>query len=224
MASSARRDPLRELALLVRAPEPGTTNLGEYMADHSAELAQVLRIDRRWLEAARATDDEQVVGRIRQLLARARDQHVQQDLERRRQRSLEAAQRLGASAVWTPDLGAELDVDLLLGELLADRTKRWIAFTTAEAEATIIPRHLIAATAPLRRIHLDLASWVDPNGLHFRFRGGRGGYDWRRHEVHPSLADQVLAVPLRPKTVIAVPQRRRGGAWLGHILNELGFL
>ncbi len=142
MTSSARRDPLRELALLARAPEPGTNNLGEYVADNASELAQVLGIDPRWLEAARATDDEEVVSRIRQLLARARDQHVQQDLERRRQRSLEAAERLGATAVWTPDLGAQLDVDLLLGELLADRTKKWIAFTTDQAVATIIPRHL----------------------------------------------------------------------------------
>jgi hypothetical protein len=223
MASSARRDPLRELALLVRAPEPGSNNLGEYVADNAAELAQVLGIDPRWLEAARATDDEEVVSRIRQLLARARDHGVQQDLERRRQRSLEAAQRLGATATWAPDLGAELDVELLLGELLADRSKRWIAFTTAEAVATIIPRHLIAAAAPLRRLHLDLASWVDPQGLHFRWKGGRGGYNWRAHEVHLWLADQVLAVPLRSKTVIRVPERRRGGAWLRHILQELGF-
>jgi hypothetical protein len=220
MTSRARRDPLRELALLVRAPEPGSRNLGEFVADHATELAQVLGIDPRWLEAARATDDEQVVSRIRQRLARARDQHVQQDLERRRQRSVEAASRLGATAVWTPGLGAQLDVDLLLGEVLADRTKKWIAFTE-QAAATIVPRHLIAATAPLQRIHLDLGCWVDPQGLHFRWKGGRGGYNWRGHQVHPSLADRVLAVPLRPSNVITVPERRRGHAWLRRILGEL---
>jgi len=172
----------------------------------------------------RATDDEEVVSRLRQLLARARDRRVQ-DLERRRQRSLEAAERLGATAVWTPDLGAQLDVDLLLGELLADRTKKWIAFTTAEAEATIIPRRLVAATVPLQRIHLDLACWVDPQGLHFRWRGGRGGYTWRPHQVNPSLADQVLIVPLAPRVVVRVPEQHRGGTWLvGHLLEELGYL
>ena len=225
MTNSARRDPLRELALLVRAPEPGSSNLGEFLADNAGELAQVLGIDPRWLEAARATDDQEVVSRIRQLLARARDHRVQGDLERRRQRSLEAAQRLGATAVWTPDLGAQLDVDLLLGEVLADRTMKWVAFTTDQAMATLIPRHLIAATAALQRIHLDLACWVDAPGLHFRWKGGRGGYNWRGHEVHPSLADRVLAVPLRPRTVITVPERRRGGTWLvGHLLEELGYL
>jgi hypothetical protein len=224
MASSTRRDPVRELAQLVRTPEPGSSNLGEFVADNAVEVAQVLGMDARWLGAARATDDEEIAPRIRQLLQRARDRHVQEDLERRRQRSLEAAERLGASARWTTDLGAELNVDLMLGELLADRTKKWVAFTTADAVATIVPRHLVAATAPLRRLHIDLASWVDPQGLHFRWRGGKGGYRWRPHEVDPRFADLVLTVPLAPRVALHVPERRRGGAWLGHILQELGYL
>ena len=208
---------------MARAPEPGTTNLGEYLADHANELAQVLGIDARWLEAARASDDEDVVQRIRQLLARARDQHVQQGLEQRRDRSLAAAERLGATARWT-DLGAELDMDLLLGELLADRTKKWVAFTVDHDRETIIPRHLIAATAPHRRIHLDLAGWVDLHGLHVRWKGGRGGYNWHSREVDAHFDDLVLRVPLAPIVVLHVPERRRGGAWLGHILKELGYV
>jgi hypothetical protein len=220
---SARRDPLRELALLVRVPEPGSSNLGGFLADNASELAQVLELPVDKLEAARVIDDEELAPHIRQVLKRAHDQHVQRDLERRRLRSLEAAGRLGASATWT-DLGAELDVELLLGELLADRTRRWVAFTTDQNVARVIPRHLLAGTAPLRRIHLDLASWVDAQGLHFRWKGGRGGYDWVTREVPASVADLLLTVPLPPKTVITVPERRRGGAWLGHILKELGYL
>jgi hypothetical protein len=223
MASSARHDPVRELALMARAPEPGTTNLGEFCADHSAELAQWLGIDPCWLEGVRATDDEDVVQRIRQLLARARDQHVQQGLERRRDRSLAAAERLGATARWT-DLGAELDMNLLLGELLADRTKKWIAFTADHGAQAVIPRHLLAAAAPLRRVHLDLAGWVDLHGLHVRWKGGRGGYNWRSHEVDARYDDLVLTVPLAPMFIVQVPQRRRGGAWLKFILSELGYV
>jgi hypothetical protein len=208
---------------MARAPEPGTTNLGEFVADHAGELAQVLGIDARWLEAARATDDEDVAPRIRQLLARARDHQVQQDLGRRRQRSLEAAERLGASATWT-DLGAELDMDLLLGELLADRTKKWVAFTADHGAQAVIPRYLLAATAPLRRVHLDLAGWVDLHGLHVRWKGGRGGYNWRSHEVDARYDDLVLTVPLAPMFIVQVPQRRRGGAWLKFILSELGYV
>jgi hypothetical protein len=223
MTSSARREPLRELAVLARAPEPGTCNLGEFLATNAGELAQVLGLDTSWLEAARATDDEDIAPRIRQLLGRARDRQVQQELERRRQRSLAAAQRLGATARWT-DLGAELDVELLVGEILVDRTKRWVRFVAPdETFRTIIPTHLVAATRPLQRLHLDFAGWVDAEGLHLRWRGGRGGYNWRPREVHSSFEDRVLAVPLGPK-VVQMPVRRRGGAWLGRILHELGYL
>jgi hypothetical protein len=223
MMSSARRDPVRDLALLVRAPEPGSTNLGEFLADNASGLAQVLGVAADNLEASAVIDDEDLAPRIRQLLQRARDRHVQQDLERRRQRSLEAAQRLGATARWT-DVGCELDVDLLLGELLADRTKKWVSFTTDEGLSTIIPRHFISATAPLRRVHIDLACWVDPTGLHFRWKGGRGGYNWAACEVDPRFHDQMLTVPLAPRVVVHLPKRRRGGAWLGTILKELGYV
>ena len=76
---------------------------------------------------------------------------------------------------------------------------------------------------PLRRVHLDLAAWVDATGLHFRWRGGHGGYRWRSHEVHASFANRVLNVPLAPK-VAQRPPRRRAGAWVGDILQELGYI
>ena len=78
MASSARRDPVRELTLLVRAPEPGTSNLGEFLANNARGLAQVLGLPADDFEAARILDDEDLAPRIRQLLERARDRHVQQ--------------------------------------------------------------------------------------------------------------------------------------------------
>jgi hypothetical protein len=221
MTSSARRDPVRELALLVRAPEPGSSNLGGFLADNASALAQVLGIPEHKLEEARILDDEELAPRVRQLFDRARSRYVQQDLERRRQRSLEAAQRLGATARWT-ELGAELDVDLLLGELLADKTKKWVSFADTGGIATIIPRHLVAAAVPLRRIHMDVASYVNATTLAFRWRAGRGGYSWRPHRVDPRFHDQVLVVPLAPRVVIQLPERRRGGAWLGQILKEMG--
>ena len=213
---------MRELALLLRAPESGSNNLGEFVATNSAGLAQTLGVSPSRLEAERIVDDEELAPRIRQLLERTRNHHIKEDLERRRQRSLEAARRLGSTAKWT-DLGAELDVDLVLGELMADRTKKWVAFDSQIDLKTTIPRHLVAAAAPLRRLHIDLAAWVDDKGLHFRWKGGRGGYNWRTHEVDPRFADLVLTVPLAPRRM-QVPERRRGGAWLGYILKEMGYV
>jgi hypothetical protein len=212
---------VRELALLVRAPEPGSNNLGEFVATNSAGLAQELGVSASWLETERIVDDAELAPRIRRLLERAKDMHVQQDLERRRDRSLAAAQTLGATARWTT-VGAELDVDLLLGELLADRTKRWLGFVEPNGFTTVISRHLIAAAVPLRRQHLDLAASVSAVELAFAWRGGRGGYRWLPRTVDPQFADRGLIVPLASRRV-QVPQRRRGGAWLGQILKEMGY-
>ena len=91
MTSSARRDAVRELALLARAPEPGTSNLGEFVADHADELAQALDVDPHKLALGRALDDEELMPRILQLLERARGRKVREDLDRRRERSIAAA-------------------------------------------------------------------------------------------------------------------------------------
>jgi hypothetical protein len=178
MASSTRRDPVRELALLARAPESGSRNLGEFIAENAPELAQVLDANERELMASHLLDDEEVAPRVRQFLERHRRTHDERDRDRRRQRSLEAAARLGETVRWS-EVGAELDVDLLLGELLADRTYKWVAFTGCASRPVVIPRHLIAAVAPLRRVHLDLAAYIDDAGMHVRWRAGRGGYNLR---------------------------------------------
>lgn len=267
MASSARRDPVRELALLVRTPESGTSNLGEFVAHHADELAQALDADPHKLALARALDDEEFLPHITRLLKQARRRRNRDDLDRRRERSIAAAIRLGQSARWT-ELGVELDVDLLLGEVLADRTRRWVSFE-GEGLSVSIPRHVIAATASVSRQHLDLAAYVDEHGLHFRWRAGRGRYNWRPHAPRPGLEANVLTVPLAPNVVpvvmpeprvqrrrrvaiapevlpdaaaandvvcaepdptpavapavAAVPERRKGGAWLRDIIRELGY-
>jgi len=142
-----------------------------------------------------------------QLLKQARRRRGRDDLDRRRERSIVAAIRLGEGARWT-ELGAELDVDLLLGEVLADRTRRWVSFE-GEGLSVAIPRHLIPATASVARQHLDLAAYVDEHGLHFRWRGGRGRYNWRPHVPRPGLEAHVLTVPLAPKVVpVVVPENR----------------
>jgi nitroreductase len=207
MQTSVRHDPVRELALLARVPEPGSHNLGEFLANHADELAQALDADPHRLALARALDDEELLPRIVQLLERARGRRALEDLDRRRERSIAAAIRLGQTARWT-DLGAELDVDLLLGDVLADRTRKWVSFE-AEGMSVTIPRHLIAATVFVARQHLDLAAVVNGQGLHFCWRGGKGRYRWRSHSLRPGLEAHVLTVALAPKVVrVVVPEPR----------------
>ena len=108
---SAQRELLRELAQLLRVPEAGSNNLGEFVANRSDELAQVLDTDPHKLARARALDDAELLPHITRLLGRARDRRNRDDLARRRDRSIAAAIRLGQTARWT-ELGVELDVDV----------------------------------------------------------------------------------------------------------------
>jgi hypothetical protein len=72
----------------------------------------------------------------------------------------------------------------------------------------------------LRRIFIDVAAWVDAEGTHLRWRGGRGGHNFRLQVVPPVDRALVLTVELQPPVRAAV---RRPGAWLGELLQEMGF-
>ena len=210
---------LKELALLVRIPEPHSTNLGDYLASNAEALAPFLRATPANLRSTGALLDEDVAPKLRHRLERI----SRSVLEERRARSMERAARaavtLGATARWT-EYGAVLDVDLLLRDVLADRTKKHVAF---KGRGIDVPasRNTLAQVARLRRLHIDLVAFVDSEGLHFRWKGGRGGYNWKPQVVHPADADRVLTVRLRPARPASVHARR--GSWLGDVLREMGF-
>jgi hypothetical protein len=77
---------------------------------------------------------------------------------------------------------------------------------------------MLADVRPLRRIHIDLVAWVDAEGFHFRWRGGRGALNWRPQVVPAGAESVVLTVPLRARRT-----HRSRGAWLGDVLQELGY-
>jgi hypothetical protein len=112
-----------------------------------------------------------------------------------------------------------LDTDLLLGDVLADRERKYIAFTGSEF-TTAIERDTLARSAIVRRLFIDVAVCVDADSLRVRWRGGHGGYTWRPQVVGPSDRHRVLTVELLPPVRAAVPRR---GAWLGELLQQMGF-
>jgi hypothetical protein len=77
---------------------------------------------------------------------------------------------------------------------------------------------MLADVRPLRRIHLDLVAWVDAEGFHFRWRGGRGALNWRPQVIPAGAETSVLTVLMRARRI-----RQTHGAWLGDVLQELGF-
>jgi hypothetical protein len=215
----ARRDPLRELVQLLRFPEEGACNLGAFLAEHADELAPALNTRPSDLRESADMTDEVVAPRLR---AR-RDRMKETERERREAEdmdtSLHTAAALGGTARWT-ERGAVLDTDVLLGDLLiADRSKKYVAFAGSDFTTTV-ERRVLHQSASLRRLFIDVAAYVDAGGVHIRWRGGRGGFNWRSHLVDPQLHDLVLTVRLQSPTRAAVP---RPGAWLGDLLQEMGF-
>jgi hypothetical protein len=126
---------------------------------------------------------------------------------------------LGAGEVSLAEHGAVLDTDLLLGDVLADREKKYIIFN-GDDFTTAIERDTLVRTTSLRRMFIDVAAYVGVAGLHVRWRGGRGGYNWKPRFVAPVDRERVVTVELRPPVRAAVP---RPGAWLGELLQEMGF-
>ncbi len=220
MTSRARRDPLGELARLARTPEPGANNLGEFLAINAGALVPMLGVSEAELRGTCDRLDEELVPELRALLARRRSREDHADRERRRCRSLAAAERLGATARWS-EQGAALDVDLLFGELLADRGVKFISFRASGEFSTTVRRQVVADSARLRRVHLDLVARMDARGLCIRWKGGRGGYNWFGRPPPSGAQALVLTVPLRSR--VAAPERRPGGAWLARVLQELGY-
>jgi hypothetical protein len=211
---------LKELALLVRSPEPDSTNLGDYLASNAEALAPFLNATPANLRSAAYLRDEDVAPKLRHRLEGIGRRAEDERRARLADRAARAAATLGATARWT-EQGAVLDVDLLLRDALADRTKKYIAFKGAPNIDVAVRRNVLAQVAGLRRIHIDLVAFADADGLHFRWKGGRGGYNWRSQVVLPADADRVLTVHLRPARTAAARSDR--GAWLGDVLRELGF-
>jgi hypothetical protein len=116
------------------------------------------------------------------------------------------------------DRRAVLEGDLLLGDLLTDKRVKFMAFEDREDKlAVTVARWMLADVRPLRRIHIDLVAWVDAEGFHFRWRGGRGALNWRPQVVPAGAESVVLTVPLRARRT-----HRSRGPWLGDVLQGLG--
>ena len=214
--ASARRE-LQELVLLLRNPEHDSNNIGLYVAHHADVLAPILRSSAETLRSASTLTDERVVPELRQRVASVLGDDKVERAGAVSERSCRAACLLGQTVRWT-ELGGVLDVDLLLRDVIADRQKKYIAFIRGEQPDVVVRRETLARVTPLRRNVLDLAAFVNEDGLHFRWKGGRGGYNWRSQVVPPAEKSRVLEVTLRPESDV-----RPSSARLGDVLHDLGF-
>lgn len=207
--SSATKELLRLYALAA----PGENNLARFLADHPDVLSDLgVLVDLERDDAALGLELAPVIGRLRHRVASVQ-------AAERAQRAEAAARRLSATSVHRDDR-VELDTDVLLGDLHADAGKKYIGLHLDGARVLILRSTLSRARACLR-IHLDLAGYADPAGLHLAWRAGRGGLNLRP-QVEERGAGVLLVDLRRPRLHVARDPAQQAPAILGHILGELG--
>ena len=221
---------IAELERLVRAFEPGGHTLGPHLAEAGEALARRMGIDPAEFQALVDLPDEQVSQRLHVLFQSRVASRAAVHGAMVEQAALAAAQRLAATTVWHNDAVA-LDPGILLGDLLVDTNRAYIAFHVAGQFQTCVPRStLVSAAQVLGSNQPDLTAWVDRAGLHFRWRGGRGGVNFFPQLIPTHETEHLLRVNL-PTPVVetirrapaAATRMQRGLAWLTDLLAELAF-
>jgi hypothetical protein len=242
---AGRRSSVAGLERALRALQPGSRNLGHYLAEHGNEFAALLDVGENELRALYSQPDEEAAPRIRELLQRRTEMRTAHHQAARRDAAMGAAQRLAATAVWRANTTAVLDVTILFGDLLADPDTRHINLVSRAFEVHLPRKTLVDAAHVLPRQFADLVSWVDPAGLHFRWRYGRGGLDFYPQVVPASEWAHVLCVNIpapaveqaRPTPVTRERRRhvarpglanrpnpaRSNMGWLAEALTEIAF-
>jgi hypothetical protein len=229
------RSGLASLERALRAPEPGSRNLGQHLAEHGEYLAPLLGVEPGDLQALVALPDEDVAPRLKELFRRREEQRASRWAAAMQECSLDAAQRLAGAATWHQG-AAMLDVNVLLGGLLADPSRTHIALVSDAFRVNMPRQKLVEVGKVLLKQYTDLIAWADNAGLHFRWNRCRGGLNLFSQEIPARDVGYVLHVviprPAEEKPQLSTPQRstrgprnaRRGGSWLGEILSQIGFL
>lgn len=202
----------RELLTLYARAGRGEHNIGAFFRDHP-ELAAGLGV--RDLER----DDADLALRLAPTIGKYKRRLALEQAGERVARAERAARELASSARHRLD-GVELEPAILLGELLADSSKKYIVFELTGRRVSL-PRHLLLRTRVALRPFLDVTAHIEEQGLHLAWRHGRGGLNLR-----PQLEERgaaVLVVDLRTPARRTSPVERAGPVLLVEVLASLGF-
>lgn len=204
--------PLKELLGLYSQAQHGEYNIGEFLQRHP-DLCDRLGV----LDITR--DDAELALQLAGAVGRYKTHASKVQRDGRTDRAGQAARRLVGSA--RRDGGrVVLDVDLLLGDLLADASRKYICFELDEACVDVHRHALVRARVPMRSFH-DVLAYVDPTGLHLRWRAGRGGLN-----LQPQQRDRgapALLVDLRAPAEVLHAHCRQP-VRVGDILADMAFI
>ncbi|MDI1450835.1 hypothetical protein [Polyangium sp. 6x1] len=177
-----QRSSLEELRCALRIAEPNTKSLSRYLEETSEHVAVLLGVEREALEQLVGKPDREVGPQLEALLHRRAEAQEARRAERAAQIAGSAAEHLARTAVWHEGR-AHLDPSILFGAILADVGHKFIAFHGGRAFEVRMLRHTLWNAGEALSGHDDLAAWVDAEGLHFRWKNGRGGLNFLSQHV-----------------------------------------
>jgi len=198
-----RRDLLRELARLVRSADADCLNVADFVVDNAAELAPLLHTTEADLRNAAGQADDVIARVVRGRLQHALEEQREQRRDVAAALSRNAALRLGQTARWH-ERGVVLDETLVLGPLLADLKTKHVAFMLPFI-TVIIEVELLRRARLLQRTYIDLACFVNGEGLHFVWKAGVGRLRLASRKVAPAAMRVALEVPIPPPARHQVP-------------------
>ena len=222
-----RRTERALLAALSAAAESddGTEELSALFEEHGSVIATSLGMSTLQLQAIQSAPPMDRTVKVRVALRRHRKRRIEAFLERARCSTLEAACALVGTSYWREG-HLELDVNIVLGSLLADPARKAIQFE-AEGLGTVAVLRSKLKEAARALVFADVRCFVDERGLNFRW--GRGGLLLISQDTERFEADAVLIIEfprpqprrslslVRPSAVAPLPMR------VGDVLIELGF-
>ena len=201
----------RELLTLYSRAGHGEYNIGAFLRERPDLAARLGLLDRDGDDADLALQLAPAIGKCKRRVARDR-------VEERGARAERAAQELAASAQHR--LGrVEVDPAILLGDLLADGSKKYVAFELTGVRVVMLRFLLLRARAALRGFS-DVAACIDERGLHLTWRHGRGGLNLRTQLEERRAA--VLVVDLRAPARRTSEAGPPGPMLLAEVLASLG--
>ncbi len=212
---------LRELAILVRDDADA---LREVLRDDAGPLGAALDVPAHELRALAERGDDDTGRSVRLILDHVRRQTTARQAAERERRAMIAAHQLAITARWL-DVGVELDPRLLLGDLLADGGRAWIGLLVDGVDVVVSRARLRRAAAALRPF-TDLRAFIDTQALGLRWRGGRGGLNFRSQAAQVSDESLVLRAVLerprvQPVEVLHRPRSvRQSTTWLADVIAE----
>lgn len=197
-----RPDREAELRQLLRVPEEGSYNIANYLAAHGADLG---------LDLPRVTEPDDVVApRLLQILDTRRSERR----AIRRERIGGALREIQREAYWQGD-HLVLPPTRVFEVASTAVGKKYVRFTNGDLDVSLASSLLRRAAAAVRRFrHVSII--VGADGLHLRWLGGRGGFNFHPQRLRQPADAIVVTLPPRRVT-------QKIPVLLGEVLGEMGY-